>query len=792
MINIICLKWGKKYGPEYVNRLYSGVKRNTTVSFRFICFTDDSQGIWPQVETRPLPCSDQLDSWWNKLYLFSRDLPIPQGETVFYIDLDTLITGNIDHIINNDRKKLVALRDFYHGIAKSAGRVGSGLMSWPHGMYDHVWRRFIADPMAVVRQAHPHGDQWYVERAIPDVDFWQDLFPDHVVSFKLHCRKGLPRHAKIICYHGRPSIPESATQINEVDKWTIAAQPWVMAHWRDRIERCRVRYVELPAQEIFGMVGRCGGGYNSLWADWTPEGRRNREAIMQEYETELNRICGHYSKLESSILAEGIRNPVVITCGFPKHRPLSCVPPEMLQMDESRLLLLEGTTGGSRLHVAQKHNMTMPCIINDWTGRFDAYPEITHGDQARKYYRDQPESVTIDANGMLTESFNDSRVSYHLGAEWSEDRLMPQRAPMWLGILKKYGYTIERLSSRVRAVLGPDYQIPDKKNTAVSTDPSKIIQSGPSRSLIVRSFMASLPKQTNADEKTRALTYFAEGARLCGDDAQVVNGNTYVDCDVGAIIGNISSADPSKTRLPHYAMRKSVIDTQTRIGKYWLAVDSNIFIYRDRENPKKYLRYSFNGVFPATGIYCNESPGEENWRNIRRDYNMDLAPWRSRGSHILITLQRPHGWSMRGQDLMQWLDSTYLKIRQYSDRPLRLRWHPGDRKNYPESLDLSQWNATLSPIDRPIQEDLRDCWAVVCHNSGPSAVAVIEGIPAFVTDDPAYSQAGDVANTDLSLLENPRMPDRELWIRKLAQCHWSFEDLRSGRCWAHMRQWVRL
>jgi hypothetical protein len=98
---------------------------------------------------------------------------------------------------------------------------------------------------------------------------------------------------------------------------------------------------------------------------------------------------------------------------------------------------------------------------------------------------------------------------------------------------------------------------------------------------------------------------------------------------------------------------------------------------------------------------------------------------------------------------------------------------------------------TLSPQDRHITADLVNCWALVCHNSTPSAVAPIEGIPAFITDDPGYSQGGDVANTDLSLIENPVMPDRDQWIRRLAQCHWSFEDLRSGRQWAHMRQWVR-
>jgi hypothetical protein len=77
-------------------------------------------------------------------------------------------------------------------------------------------------------------------------------------------------------------------------------------------------------------------------------------------------------------------------------------------------------------------------------------------------------------------------------------------------------------------------------------------------------------------------------------------------------------------------------------------------------------------------------------------------------------------------------------------------------------------------------------------SSTPSSVATIEGIPAFITDQPGYCQAGEVVNTDFNLLENPILPDREQWIRKLAQCHWSFEDLRSGRQWAHMRQWVRV
>lgn len=311
------------------------------------------------------------------------------------------------------------------------------------------------------------------------------------------------------------------------------------------------------------------------------------------------------------------------------------------------------------------------------------------------------------------------------------------------------------------------------------------------RQLTVKSYLSSLPRHINGTEKINALTFFSEGVKKCGDIGLVTNSQIYEECDVGAIIGNAFDSNPSKVSLPHYKVRKTVIDTQTRLGKYWLSIDSNVFIYKDKANPKKYLRYSFNGVFPATGIYCNDTPNDENWKNIKKDYNMDLKPWRKNGSHILITLQRPLGWSMRGYNLMSWLDETFIKIRQHSDRPIVIRWHPGDWKNINLYMPtLKKYKVVISPQEKHITDDLYNCWALVCHNSTPSAVAPIEGIPAFITDDPSYSQGGDVANTDFSMLETPVLADREIWIKKLSQCHWNFDDLKSGRCWSHMRNWV--
>lgn len=215
----------------------------------------------------------------------------------------------------------------------------------------------------------------------------------------------------------------------------------------------RVRYVMIPAKEIFGMVGRSGGGYNTIWSDWSDEGRRKRECIMREYEQGLDAICGHYQKLEKSILKEGVRNPLVVTCGYPRKRRMEHLPPEMRKMLPEHLLLLETTMGGSRLHVCQKHDMKIPCLVNDWTGRFRDEVLVADERSAIQYYKDPPQSILMHPNFGLIESFDKNKVGHHLGTEWSEDKIMPLRAPLWIGLMNKYGYRIDQLPRIVEDAL---------------------------------------------------------------------------------------------------------------------------------------------------------------------------------------------------------------------------------------------------------------------------------------------------------------------------------------------------
>jgi len=235
MINICCVKWGTKFDASYVNKLYHAVRRNTTVEFKFHCFTDDTRDLDLAIVAQPLPNSG-LEGWWNKVYLFSNEIDIPVGEKIVFIDLDTLITRNIDHIVGLEPAPLIALRDFLTGIISSIqatdNHMGSGLMIWQHGQLSHVWDQFVQDPYAAIHSVYPHGDQRWIQAQVPVRQYFQDIVPDQVVSFKVHCLNGLPPNAAVVCYHGQPSVPDSITFRGRVWKFDITPQPWVADHWR--------------------------------------------------------------------------------------------------------------------------------------------------------------------------------------------------------------------------------------------------------------------------------------------------------------------------------------------------------------------------------------------------------------------------------------------------------------------------------------------------------------------------------------------------------------------------------
>lgn len=299
-------------------------------------------------------------------------------------------------------------------------------------------------------------------------------------------------------------------------------------------------------------------------------------------------------------------------------------------------------------------------------------------------------------------------------------------------------------------------------------------------------YYAGIPPGNKNLEKPAILDNFIAGVNSSGDTGIAHKGNNIIPCDVALIQGFVHEHGK---QAPHLTLRKNVIDIQKQNNKRSLIVDSNLFLYADPGNLKTYLRYSFDGVFPTTGFYFDKDIDSDRWKKISQNLGINLKPWKTQGNYILICLQRHGGWSMRGLSTVEWLNQTVEKIRKYSDRPIVVRAHPGDKK-IKSFLNISLKNVRLS-TNESLLDDFKQAWATIVYNSSPSVASLIEGVPAFITDPfPEHSQTFGIANTDLSLLENPILKDRQEWIEKLSMCHWSFSELKSGEAWRFFKKYI--
>ena len=73
------MKWGTRYGAEYANRLYRACRRRMTGEMRFVCFTDDTSGLLPGIDARPLPAFENVPAHlaftpWRKISLWQADM----------------------------------------------------------------------------------------------------------------------------------------------------------------------------------------------------------------------------------------------------------------------------------------------------------------------------------------------------------------------------------------------------------------------------------------------------------------------------------------------------------------------------------------------------------------------------------------------------------------------------------------------------------------------------------------------------------------------------------------------
>ena len=306
----------------------------------------------------------------------------------------------------------------------------------------------------------------------------------------------------------------------------------------------------------------------------------------------------------------------------------------------------------------------------------------------------------------------------------------------------------------------------------------------------VVSYLKSVPAKNLNPQKTELLVKFNAGVNQSGDQGILHAGNDVIVSDVGMIQGWVYADQ----RTPHLQLRKQIIDQQLQTKKYVACADANLFLYKDKTIPHGYLRYSFNGIFPTTGIYCDTEVDPARWQQISKDSKIHLEDYKTDGHQVLLLLQRDGGWTMNGLSTTDWAVNTVVQLRKHTNRPIVLRAHPGDKKSrfyMPTIARMLQHerNVKISAPDTPLEIDLHNAWAVVNHNSSASVGPTIQGYHTFLTD-PKLSQSKEVANTNLEQIETPKEFDRQRWLERISMFHWKFNELENGEAWNHLRKWI--
>ena len=238
--NVICIKWGTKFGADYVNRLYKMVEKNLSIPHRFVCFTDNAEGLVEGIEVRDLPeYNDNTaigDTGWRKLSLFNEKLADLKG-TALFLDLDIVIRQDLAPFFEAEGDFLIVKDwDFPKDIIGN-----SSVFRFKIGRHDFIIDEFIRNRQDIVSKYR--NEQAYLSYAMYDAGILQYWPLDWCVSFKRHCLQPWPLcylkepidpvESKIIVFHGKPN-PEEAYNgyVSKLGFRYIKPTRWLEKYWQ--------------------------------------------------------------------------------------------------------------------------------------------------------------------------------------------------------------------------------------------------------------------------------------------------------------------------------------------------------------------------------------------------------------------------------------------------------------------------------------------------------------------------------------------------------------------------------
>lgn len=232
------MKWGTKYGPEYVNRLYGMVRRHLSGEFRFVCLTDDPLGLRSEVECFAIPDlalpQGIPERGWKKLTVFQPDLHGLRG-TALFLDVDVVVVGSLDPFFEHPGEFLI-IHDWkrpWRVTGNSSvyrfrlGELG-GVLSYFHEHQAEIRAQFRNEQAYLSSYLHERGKLAY----------WPSQW---CKSYKYHCippwplnylkEPAIPHDARVVVFHGEVNPPDALVGRRNRFLRFVKPAPWIARHW---------------------------------------------------------------------------------------------------------------------------------------------------------------------------------------------------------------------------------------------------------------------------------------------------------------------------------------------------------------------------------------------------------------------------------------------------------------------------------------------------------------------------------------------------------------------------------
>ena len=157
MIKICTVYFDGIYTPDYVSKLYRSLKSNTSLPFEFICLSDTD--VEADV-VLPYNKHSNIKLHWHKLKFFSSQFAYQKpGDEIIIMDIDQIITGNIDELIGfpvTDNEFVTYGTWWPRNITANGG-----FYKFKSGQFDYIWNDFSLNPEYWQTHYYEKGDVHY-------------------------------------------------------------------------------------------------------------------------------------------------------------------------------------------------------------------------------------------------------------------------------------------------------------------------------------------------------------------------------------------------------------------------------------------------------------------------------------------------------------------------------------------------------------------------------------------------------------------------------------------------------